>query len=96
MQTNQLNNQSPLHNYESMSEEDYANLKFNAKETRPYIYNLDPLKSKGKSYGSIAANNVVSLVSGLAELGQHYTLPLFKPFAKKLQEWILILSIMML
>ncbi len=84
MQTNQLNNQSPLHNYESMSEEDYANLKFNAKETRPYIYNLDPLKSKGKSYGSIAANNVVSLVSGLAELGQHYTLPLFKPFAKKL------------
>ena len=34
MQTNQQNNQSPLHNYESMSEEDYANLKFNANFTQ--------------------------------------------------------------
>ena len=67
---------------------EFAELKF-AKDKGPtYNQKLDafqePYVKKGKSYGSIAANNVVSLVSGIAELGEHYSIPLFKPFAAKL------------
>ena len=38
MQTNQLNNQLPLQNYEPISEEAYADLKFKTEETRPFSY----------------------------------------------------------
>ena len=67
---------------------EFAELKF-AKDKGPtYDQKLDAFEEsylkKGKSYGSIAANNVVSLVSGIAELGEHYSIPLFKPFAAKI------------
>ena len=51
--TSLRNNESPLHNYEPISEEDYADLKFKDQETVP----LDPLRSTGKSTTSIIANN---------------------------------------
>ncbi len=62
--TSLRNNESPLHNYEPISEEDYADLKFKDQETVP----LDPLRSTGKSTTSIIANNVMSATNGLADL----------------------------
>jgi len=77
MQTNQLNNQSPLHNYEPVSEEDYADLKFDTEETRPYTYDLDQ-RDKGVSKFDIVMDNLVSGVNALVKLNEYAISPVSK------------------
>jgi len=85
MQTNQQNNQSPLHNYEPVSEEDYADLKFDTEETRPYTYDLDQ-RDKGVSKFDIVMDNLVSGVNALIKLNEYAVSPVSR-FKTKELDW---------
>jgi hypothetical protein len=71
MQTN------PIHNYKPISEEDYADLKFDTEETRPYTYDLDQ-RDKGVSKFDILMDNTVSGVNALIKLNEYAVSPVSK------------------
>ena len=77
MQTNKFSDQLPLHNYEPVSEEDYADLKFDTEETRPFSYDLDQ-RDKGVNKFDIVMDNLVSGVNAFVQLSDFAASPISK------------------
>ena len=86
MQTNQLNNQLPLQNYEPISEEAYADLKFKTEETRPFSYDLNQ-KDRGVNKFDIAMDNLLSGVNALVKLNNYAVNP-FSKFSTPELDWM--------
>ena len=80
------NNTSPLHNYEPISEEDYADLKFNPEETKPYTYDLNQ-EDRGVSKFNIAMDNLTSVVNTLVQLNSYAVSPISK-FSSPELDWM--------
>jgi len=62
--SNNALDERPLHDYERIGQEDYADLKFDTEVSQPKF----PLAGVGKNTADIVANNAVSTMRGISEL----------------------------
>lgn len=69
--------ENQIHNYEPISEEDYANLKFDTDQTKPFTYDLRQ-NQKGVGKFDILMDNTVAAINGLVKLNEYVVSPMSK------------------